>query len=575
MSTGPLNPAWSPDGQWIAFSMKGDIWKVPASGGEAIALTEGPDITSSPCGARTGSTWPCRWILGGNLDIGIVGADGGIVDRLTTDKQIDVEPTWSSDGKTLYFVSGRNGNLDIFSVDVATKTQTPVVVERGDQFQPAVSPDGRSLAYISPVKGEVGDGGIWVMPLPSGSPKLVPIRGDELPHEAGLDAERQGVRLRLRRVRPEPHRLDSDRRGHAGVLHKRRDRPVHAATVSPDGKTVAFVSNYKGPTELFTMPLGGAREDSWKKVEIRSLHPRTPRGALRVTVNGPDGRRTPARIQIVASDGRAYTPDGSFHRVNSSTETHYFHTDGAFQEQVPTGPLDLEVLKGTEYQVSKQTVQIPSGGTAEVTVTSRRLVNLPGQGWYSGDDHIHDLHQGRWGLTHEYLMLQAQAEDIHVTNALIHMDGTKLMGRWEDLTGKPDRVSTPDHILFYGEENRGNHGHVGLLGISHFIMPLIGGVPDTVDAIDPPEGWYMDEARKQGGLGGFVHPYRLARHKADRQRELGSLYSRRRSARETSTTSPASSWTRSRRRRCTTGSSTPASGWRRPAGIGQLLERLA
>src|SRR6187402_3827857 len=56
VSSGPLSPAWSPDGRWIAFSMRGDIWKMPADGGQAIAITSGPayyfEPAWSPDGAR-------------------------------------------------------------------------------------------------------------------------------------------------------------------------------------------------------------------------------------------------------------------------------------------------------------------------------------------------------------------------------------------------------------------------------------------------------------------------------------------------------------------------------------------
>ena len=48
VSSGPLDPAWSPDGKWIAFSMRGDIWKISPDGGEAIALTSGPNYYFEP-----------------------------------------------------------------------------------------------------------------------------------------------------------------------------------------------------------------------------------------------------------------------------------------------------------------------------------------------------------------------------------------------------------------------------------------------------------------------------------------------------------------------------------------------
>ena len=84
------------------------------------------------------------------------------------------------------------------------------------------------------------------------------------------------------------------------------------------------------------------------------------------------------------------------------------------------------------------TVDVPAGGAQTATIRLERLTDLPSRGWYSGDSHVHDLHQG-FGLTHEAFFRQLVAEDLNVTHALIHMDGTRLMGRW----ARPDRQAEP------------------------------------------------------------------------------------------------------------------------------------
>ena len=169
VTTGPLDPAWSPDGRWIAFSMRGDIWKVHAEGGTAVALTSGPNYHFEPAWSPDGRTIALTTDIDGNLDIGIVGADGGTVRRITEHRQVDIEPTWSRDGSSIYFVSARAGGFRIYRHDLERNTDTMVVAG----FQPSISPDGKQLAYVASVQGKLGTGGLWVKELPNGEPRLV------------------------------------------------------------------------------------------------------------------------------------------------------------------------------------------------------------------------------------------------------------------------------------------------------------------------------------------------------------------------------------------------------------------
>lgn len=506
VTTGPLDPDWSPDGSRIAFSMRGDIWTVSADGGEAVALTEGPAYHFEPAWSPDGDSIAFTVDLGDRYGISIMDMEGKKIRHLVSDGDINIQPEWSPEGDALYFVSDRGSGLGIFELVINSGAVEPVEDERGNQIQPSVSTGGSSIAYIDRVAGLPGSGGIWVKNLDTGEKELVHY--EETRHRAAPEWSADGSSIF--------YVSELNDHNDIGIIPAEGGAPVwitysegdemHPAAVS-GGERLAFVSNREGPTKLYTMPAAGAPETDWDEVEISSLRPEKATGRLVLQVQGPDGNPTPARVYIEGKDGRAYAPDDGFHRVFSTGEQYYFHTDGIDTLTVPAGMTRIEVLKGFEYDIGRDAVEVPEDGIVQATLSLERIADPAEANWYSGETHAHDLHGGRYGLSHEDFFRQLQAEDLNVTNALIHRDGTQLMGRWQDFTGTPHPLSTEEHILQYGEEFRGSRGHVGLLGISEFIMPLVGGEGGTAYSAEVLNFRYLDEAAEQGGTGGFMHPY--------------------------------------------------------------------
>jgi tricorn protease len=110
-------PAISPDGHTLLFEYKGDIWSVPASGGNAIPLTLSESYEFAPVWSHDGKSVAFASDRYGSFDVFVMPASGGESTRLTYHSTREVPSTFSADDKAVLFNATRQ--------DLATHVQFP------------------------------------------------------------------------------------------------------------------------------------------------------------------------------------------------------------------------------------------------------------------------------------------------------------------------------------------------------------------------------------------------------------------------------------------------------------------
>ena len=110
-------PSMSPDGSTIVFTYKGDLYKVPASGGTATPLTLHEAHDYMPVWSPDGKQIAFASERYGNFDVFVIPAEGGEAKRLTFHSASEAPYTFSPDGKSVLFGAVR--------MDQATNRQFP------------------------------------------------------------------------------------------------------------------------------------------------------------------------------------------------------------------------------------------------------------------------------------------------------------------------------------------------------------------------------------------------------------------------------------------------------------------
>jgi Tol biopolymer transport system component/C-terminal processing protease CtpA/Prc len=155
--------AISPDGSKIAFTFKGNIYTVNASGGEARQLTYHADHDYMPVWNHEGSKISFASNRHGNFDIFIVDAEGGTPKRLTYHSNDEYPYTFSNDDKQIIFGGQRLDAANHRQYPTGSQPEVYTVATKGSQVHqlwtiPAemvqVSTDGKTMMYHDKKGGE-------------------------------------------------------------------------------------------------------------------------------------------------------------------------------------------------------------------------------------------------------------------------------------------------------------------------------------------------------------------------------------------------------------------------------------
>jgi tricorn protease len=311
---------WSPDGKRILFSSPRQshanlpaLFTIDLNGvfPEKVALPWGWEAAYSPDGTRLAyvpmrrsfNTWK-QYRGGATTPIWLAALSTSKIDKLPRDNSNDYNPMWL--GERVYFLSDRNGRTTLFSYNTRSSQVREEIKNTGLDFKSAgAGPDGIVLEQF---------GGLVLFDLKSGKAGPVPVRiAGDLP-EVRERVINVGRRLTGADLSPNAARAVFETRGEIVTVPAEKGDPrvitnttgamERSPAWSPDGKTIAYLSDQSGEYELHLAPQSGAGAIT----TIRTPEP----GFYRAPLWSPDSSKialVDARMRIwyVDVESKAFT----------------------------------------------------------------------------------------------------------------------------------------------------------------------------------------------------------------------------------------------------------------------------
>ena len=340
-AVGAVTPLWlrdvkiSPDGKEIAFTYKGDIWKVPVQGGNAVRLTSQPSYESEPVWSPDGKQIAFASDRAGGSDIYIMSSTGGSARRLTTNSAAETPEAITPDGKYV-----------LFSANIQDPASSALFPYRSMTELYRVPVEGGRVTQV------LGTPAVQMSFLPDGSSFI---------YEDVKGSEDKWRKHHTSSVTRDIWKYDAKTGKHTNLT--KRGGEDRNPVVSKDGSTIYFLSERNGGSfNLYSMPLN----DSGKITKLTDFKTHPVRflsqgndGTFAFTYNGEiytkKGDAAPVKVKINLESDEEELPV----KLNvSSMPSATVSPDGNQVAFVNRGEV---FVTSTKHQTTKQITNTPEG----------------------------------------------------------------------------------------------------------------------------------------------------------------------------------------------------------------------
>ena len=501
LTSGPIDPAASPDGTTLAYADAGFIWLLDLASGNAVRITKAKDVDARPRWSPDGKLLAFIRDSGSDTSIIVRNMQSG-AETLINTPQIELDPAFSADGQYVYFTSGEGGTLNIWRQHLEAGNREQVTDISGVERNARLLADGSGMVYVH-LEG-FSSKHLRYRSFTKGTDVALYSTGISAHLMADVHPSEQTLVVTLPEI--DDYRLYSMDVNQPNLRSELTDGTRYALTPawSASGESIYF--SEPDANQQYQLKRTSAYGGAVENVAINSRNWGEERRTVTIRTL-KDGKPTPARLSVLDAVGHPVVPNSGAVYFDGENGMNYFYSDGAITLNVPAGSLTVTAVNGLMTKADTQTIDLGSDNATEVELSIAEVWNAQANGYASADYHFHLNYDGPYRLVPDDLKPMMDGENLNIGASLLANLHTRLIDR---PYAAQDVVTPRGNTVKIGQEVRSHfHGHLGVVGVDEEYRPWHWGprsIYPRLASVDRSNGEVIDFAKNKGGLITYVHP---------------------------------------------------------------------